>query len=109
MSEAILDGIKVVELATYIAGPASGVVLADFGADVVKIEAPNRPDPFRGGISVAAMHLVPSTHMVILLIIGIREALRSISKLKQAGRPSKGLSKGLMFSLLICRYQPGNG
>tara|TARA_B100000676_G_scaffold312339_1_gene386045 strand:- start:7626 stop:8843 length:1218 start_codon:yes stop_codon:yes gene_type:complete len=49
MSEAILDGIKVVELATYIAGPASGVVLADFGADVVKIEAPNRPDPFRGG------------------------------------------------------------
>ena len=49
MSEAILDGIKVVELATYIAGPASGVVLADFGADVVKIESPNRPDPFRGG------------------------------------------------------------
>ena len=49
MSEAILDGIKVVELATYIAGPASGVVLADFGADVVKIEAPKRPDPFRGG------------------------------------------------------------
>ena len=32
MSEAILDGIKVVELATYIAGPASGVVLADFGS-----------------------------------------------------------------------------
>ncbi len=49
MSEAILDGIKVVELATFIAGPATSVILADFGADVVKIEPPLRPDPFRGG------------------------------------------------------------
>ena len=49
MNDAILNGIKVVELATYIAGPAAGVALADFGADVVKIEPPNRPDPYRGG------------------------------------------------------------
>jgi crotonobetainyl-CoA:carnitine CoA-transferase CaiB-like acyl-CoA transferase len=49
MSEAILDGIKVVELATFIAGPATGVILADFGADVIKIEPPLRPDPYRGG------------------------------------------------------------
>jgi crotonobetainyl-CoA:carnitine CoA-transferase CaiB-like acyl-CoA transferase len=47
MAEAILDGIKVVELATFIAGPAAGVVLADFGAEVIKIEPPARPDPFR--------------------------------------------------------------
>ncbi|NQV59077.1 MAG: CoA transferase [Alphaproteobacteria bacterium] len=49
MSEAILGGIKVVELATFIAGPATGVILADFGADVIKIEPPLRPDPYRGG------------------------------------------------------------
>jgi len=48
MAESILKGIKVVELATYIAGPAAGVILADFGAEVVKIESPNRPDPYRG-------------------------------------------------------------
>ena len=48
MNEAILGGIKVVELATFIAGPATSVILADFGADVIKIEAPLRPDPFRG-------------------------------------------------------------
>ena len=49
MGDAILGGIKVVELATFIAGPAAGVILADFGADVVKIEPPRRPDPYRGG------------------------------------------------------------
>ena len=49
MGERILEGIKVVELATYIAGPASTVVLADFGANVIKIEPPGRPDPYRGG------------------------------------------------------------
>jgi len=48
MSDAILGGLKVVELATFIAGPAAGVILADFGADVIKIEPPQRPDPYRG-------------------------------------------------------------
>lgn len=48
MSEPILNGIRVVELATYIAGPAATVILGDFGADVIKIEAPSRPDPYRG-------------------------------------------------------------
>ena len=33
----LLNGIKVVELTTMVFGPAAGVVLSDFGADVVKI------------------------------------------------------------------------
>jgi crotonobetainyl-CoA:carnitine CoA-transferase CaiB-like acyl-CoA transferase len=36
----ILKGIKVVELATVIAAPSCAAVLADFGAEVTKIEAP---------------------------------------------------------------------
>ena len=36
----LLNGIKVVELTTMVFGPAAGVVLSDFGADVVKIEPP---------------------------------------------------------------------
>lgn len=41
-----LEGIKVVELATFIAAPCTARVLADLGADVIKIEAPNL-DPLR--------------------------------------------------------------
>jgi crotonobetainyl-CoA:carnitine CoA-transferase CaiB-like acyl-CoA transferase len=43
-----LDGIKVVEAATLFAAPLASMLLGDFGADVVKIEHPSRPDPARG-------------------------------------------------------------
>lgn len=42
-----LEGYRVIELGTLIAGPYAGRLLADMGADVVKIEAPDRPDPLR--------------------------------------------------------------
>jgi crotonobetainyl-CoA:carnitine CoA-transferase CaiB-like acyl-CoA transferase len=41
-----LDGVKVVELAVWVAGPAAGGIMADWGADVVKIEPPTG-DPAR--------------------------------------------------------------
>lgn len=43
-----LEGIKVVELGFWIAGPATGGILADWGAAVVKIEPPDTGDPMRG-------------------------------------------------------------
>jgi len=42
-----LAGVKVVELATFVAVPSCARYLADLGADVIKVEAPN-PDPLRG-------------------------------------------------------------
>ena len=42
-----LDGIRVVELATLFAGPLSATMLGDFGAEVVKVEHPSRPDGAR--------------------------------------------------------------
>ncbi|MGV0660838.1 CoA transferase, partial [Mycolicibacterium pulveris] len=41
-----LEGIRVVELGVWVAGPAAGGILADWGADVVKIEPPTG-DPAR--------------------------------------------------------------
>ena len=42
-----LAGLRVLELGQLIAGPFCGQLLGDFGAEVIKIEAPDRPDPAR--------------------------------------------------------------
>ncbi|MFG1819397.1 CaiB/BaiF CoA transferase family protein [Kribbella sp. NPDC049174] len=47
MRTAPLDGVKVLEAATLFAGPLAATFLADFGADVTKIEHPARPDAAR--------------------------------------------------------------
>ena len=43
-----LDGIRVLELGHIIAGPSAGLLLADLGADVVKVEKPGEGDQSRG-------------------------------------------------------------
>jgi len=47
----VLSGIRVVELAAWTFVPAAGAVLADWGADVIKIEHPETGDPQRGLIN----------------------------------------------------------
>jgi crotonobetainyl-CoA:carnitine CoA-transferase CaiB-like acyl-CoA transferase len=42
-----MEGVKVVELGVWIAGPAAAGILADWGADVIKIEPPGVGDPCR--------------------------------------------------------------
>ena len=47
-SKGALDGVRVIEMGQLIAGPFAGKTLGDFGADVIKIEAPGAGDPLRG-------------------------------------------------------------
>src|SRR6201989_3001264 len=42
-----LAGLRIVEVGSLIAGPFAGRMLADFGAEVIKIEAPGKLDPLR--------------------------------------------------------------
>ncbi|MFS4103864.1 MULTISPECIES: CaiB/BaiF CoA transferase family protein [Streptomyces] len=43
-----LAGLRVLDLATLFAGPIAAMLLGDFGAEVVKVEHPVKPDPARG-------------------------------------------------------------
>jgi crotonobetainyl-CoA:carnitine CoA-transferase CaiB-like acyl-CoA transferase len=43
-----LAGIRVIDAASYIAAPCAATVLADYGADVIKVEPPGAGDPNRG-------------------------------------------------------------
>lgn len=46
-------GLKVLDVGTFIAGPAAATILADLGADVIKVEPPGLGDPYR------YIHLLP--------------------------------------------------
>jgi len=43
----VLSGIRVIDMGTFITGPAAGMLLADMGAEVIKVENPDGGDPFR--------------------------------------------------------------
>jgi len=45
--ENIFSGLKVVDLASFIAGPGAATMLSDYGADVIKVEPPGSGDPHR--------------------------------------------------------------
>ena len=64
MTEAPLDGLKVIDLTRVLAGPLCAMLLGDLGADVIKVERPDRGDdtrgwgpPFAGGESAYYLHV----------------------------------------------------
>ncbi len=55
MSERALEGIRIIEVTQWVAAPAAGALLADWGAEVIHIEHPVRGDAMRGLSNVGGM------------------------------------------------------
>src|SRR4051812_26828276 len=52
MADGIFAGLRVIDCASWIAGPAAATILSDFGAHVIKIEPPGAGDPCRASPAV---------------------------------------------------------
>ena len=107
-----LEGIRVIETATGIAGPYCGKLLADYGAEVIKVEQPSAGDPSRSqgpfpdGVphrekSVLFLHLNTNKKSVTLDLGSpgapdlFRELLKRCHILIESGRPGAMDSLGL--------------
>ena len=55
----VMKGVRVLEVAQFTFVPAAGAILADWGADVIKVEHPVRGDAQRGFINLGGMKLDP--------------------------------------------------
>src|SRR5690349_7501839 len=62
----VMEGVRVLEVAAWTFVPAAGAVMADWGADVIKIEHPETGDPQRGLI---ASGLIPGGPSAVNYII----------------------------------------
>lgn len=65
MATKVMKGFRVLEVAQFTFVPAAGAILADWGADVIKIEHPERGDTQRGFLNVGGVKLDPSRHTLI--------------------------------------------
>ena len=58
----VMQGVRVLEVAQFTFVPAAGAILADWGADVIKIEHPVRGDTQRGFVNVGGFQMDPNRH-----------------------------------------------
>ncbi len=61
----VMEGFRVLEVAQFTFVPAAGAILADWGADVIKVEHPVRGDTQRGFLKMAGFELNAQRHPLI--------------------------------------------
>src|SRR5579859_6200992 len=61
----VMKGVRVLEVAQFTFVPAAGAILADWGADIIKIEHTVRGDTQRGFVNVAGVKVNPLRHTLI--------------------------------------------
>jgi formyl-CoA transferase len=102
-----LDGVRVLELANYMAGPYSGMLLADLGAEVIKIENPHGGDfsrltgPFIEGESAGFMALNRNKKSVTLNLKHERGRAVFLDLVKTADVVIENFRPGTMADLRI--------
>jgi crotonobetainyl-CoA:carnitine CoA-transferase CaiB-like acyl-CoA transferase len=76
-----LSGIRVLDLGMVWAGPQAAALLGDLGADVVKVEGPDHPDPFRAMFGAADPASFPQDELLEWspLFIGLNRNKRGIA------------------------------
>jgi crotonobetainyl-CoA:carnitine CoA-transferase CaiB-like acyl-CoA transferase len=61
----VMKGFRVLEMAQFTFVPAAGAIMADWGADVIKVEHPVRGDTQRGFINMGGVQVDPNRHPLI--------------------------------------------
>jgi crotonobetainyl-CoA:carnitine CoA-transferase CaiB-like acyl-CoA transferase len=61
----VMKGVRILEVAQFTFVPAAGAILADWGADVIKVEHPVRGDTQRGFLNMGGVVLDPNRHTLL--------------------------------------------
>jgi crotonobetainyl-CoA:carnitine CoA-transferase CaiB-like acyl-CoA transferase len=99
----LLSGIRVIDCGTYIAGPASATIMADFGAEVIKIERPPYGDPYRYLSKIPGMPL--SDHLFCWILDGRSRKSLALNLEDDAARDVL-LKLAGAADVFITNYQP---
>jgi crotonobetainyl-CoA:carnitine CoA-transferase CaiB-like acyl-CoA transferase len=106
-----LEGVKVIELAHVMAGPVAGLMLADMGADVIKVERPSGDDtrhsaPFIGDEAASYMMMNRNKRGIMLdlkdpaQVAALREIIRTADVVLENYRPGTLAKLGLGYDVL---------
>lgn len=84
-----LEGVRVLELGNYIAAPTAGRLLADFGAEVIKIERPETGDELRGwrlysGTTSMLFHTINRNKKSVMLDLKSRQGQAAVRELARS-------------------------
>lgn len=107
MTTGPLTGIKMIECSTWGFGPIGGLLLGDLGADIIKIESPERPDAARHIMNVAGIdNLMPDGRSAAFESFNRNKRSLALDLKSERGREIfKELIKGA--DVFLENYRPG--
>ena len=105
----MLSSLKILDFSTLLPGPFASMLLADLGADVVRVEAPNRPDMVRflpplDGETSAWHGVLNRNKRSIALNLKQPEAIEVVKRLVAA---KSGGADGGGYDIVLEQFRPG--